>query len=364
MSDFTTVYFKGLEKGFNVPSVLTDFSFFGLNLSVRWYGVIIALGFIAAVFWGGRLAYKWKMNLDKMLDVLIYSTLFGIIGARLFYVISEWDTYKNNISAIFQIWEGGLAIYGGLIGGLIAAVIVCRVRKINLLNLLDICALSLPLGQAIGRFGNYANQDVLGTNTNAPWGMWSDKISQYILYNQADLVHKGISVKAGSAADMAFVHPIFLYESLWCLLGFIVLCIVCKKYRQFSGQLILGYGVWYGAGRAVIDGFRIDSMMFFHTGIRVSQVLSVLLALVCAFILVKLWMKFKKNPQPIEGIDYFPDEAVKKKEKTSEAEHEALTENTANEEIQGESQKVDASPETLSEDDMNNPIEETKDVIS
>lgn len=138
----TVVYFKGITRGFSVPSVLTDFSLFGIPLHVQWYGVIIAFGFLLAVLFGGRIAYKWKINLDKMLDVLIYGTIFGILGARLYYVIFQWENYAGNIASIFKIWEGGLAIYGGLIGGLLAAYVTCKVRKLNFRNLLDMSAMS------------------------------------------------------------------------------------------------------------------------------------------------------------------------------------------------------------------------------
>jgi len=311
MGDFTVVYFKGIERGFSVPSILSDFSFFGLQLSVKWYGVLIAFGFLAAVLFGGRLAYKWKMNMDKMIDVLIYGTILGIIGARLFYVISQWSLYKNNISGIFHIWEGGLSIYGGLIGGLIAAFIVCRVRKLNFYNLLDVCALGLLLGQGIGRWGNYANQDSFGTNTNMPWGMWSSKIADYIAIHHTELLKKGYSMNAGTPADMAFVHPVFLYESIWCLIGFGLLWLVCKKYRKFSGQLILCYGIWYGVGRIIIDGFRTDSALIANTSIRVSQLILGVFVLAFAAALIVLLKKYKKNPKPVEGVDFFPVEEEK-----------------------------------------------------
>lgn len=171
MSDFTTVYFTWIKRGFNIPSTLVEFSLFGNEISIKFYGVIIAFGFILAALFGGRMAYKWRISLDKMLDVLIYGTLAGIIGARAYYVIFQWDYYKLHPAEIPQIWQGGLAIYGGIIGGLIAAFIVCKVRKINILNLLDMGGISLLIGQGIGRWGNFMNQEAFGTNTDAPWGM-------------------------------------------------------------------------------------------------------------------------------------------------------------------------------------------------
>lgn len=311
MSDIVIVYFKAIERGFSIHQVLFQFSLFGFDFVVRWYGVLIALGFTLAVLFGGRMAYKWKMNLDKMLDVLIYGTILGIIGARLYYVIFQWDLYKDNLSSIFKTWEGGLAIYGGLIGGLLGAYIACRVRKLNFRNLLDLAGMSFLIGQGIGRWGNFTNQEAFGTNTNLPWGMWSEKIAEYITDNQSMFQQKGITMTAGTMADKAYVHPTFLYESLWCLLGFAVLYIICKKYRKFSGQIFLCYGIWYGTGRMIIEGFRTDSLYLGGTSIRVSQLLSAVVVATCAALLAVLLVRYKKNPQPIEGVDFFVEDEPK-----------------------------------------------------
>ena len=195
MQDYTTVYFNCFDKGINVSSVLASFSVFGHDITIHWYGAIIAFGFLLAVLFGGRMAYKWKMNLDKMVDVLIYGTIFGIIGARLYYCIFEWDSYKNHLSDIFKIWNGGLAIYGGIIGGIAAAFVVCKIRKMNFYNLLDIASMSLLIGQGIGRWGNFANQEAFGSNTDMPWGMWSQKIGFTILREQETLIEKGMEVE-------------------------------------------------------------------------------------------------------------------------------------------------------------------------
>ena len=306
MSDYTVVYFTAIERGFSVPSVLADFNLFGLDITIRWYGAIIAFGFLLAVLFGGRIAYTWKMSLDKMIDVLIYGTFAGIIGARLFYVFSKWSYYGHHLSEIPQIWNGGLAIYGGLIGGLIAAYVVCKVRKMNFFNLLDVATMSFLLAQGIGRWGNYTNQEAFGTNTDLPWGMWSKKVAEHITANADNFAAQGISVDASQP-----VHPTFLYESLWCLLGFVVLYIICKKFRKFSGQIALCYGVWYGAERMIVEGMRTDSLYIADTGIRVSQLISGLLIAVCAVLLIILLRKYKKNPKPIDGVDYFLEEQLK-----------------------------------------------------
>lgn len=306
MSDYTVVYFSCIDRGFSVPSILADFSIFGLDITIRWYGAIIAFGFLLAVLFGGRIAYTWKMSLDKMIDVLIYGTFAGLIGARLFYVFSKWSYYGSHLSEIPQIWNGGLAIYGGLIGGLIAAFVVCKVRKMNFLNLLDVATMSFLLAQGIGRWGNYTNQEAFGVNTDLPWGMWSKKVAEYVSANADTFAAEGFAVDPSLP-----VHPTFLYESLWCLLGFVLLYIICKKFRKFSGQLALTYGVWYGLERMVVEGLRTDSLYIANTGIRVSQLISAILAGVCLILLIILLKKYKKNPKPIDGVDFFLEEQLK-----------------------------------------------------
>ncbi len=327
MSDYTVVYFSGIDRGFSVPSVLADFSVFGVDVQIRFYGAIIAFGFLLAVLFGGRMAYKWKMSLDKMIDVLIYGSIAAIIGARLYYVFSKWDYYSEHLSEIPQIWEGGLAIYGGIIGGLVAAYVVCKIRKMNYWNLIDIATMSLLIGQGIGRWGNFTNQEAFGVNTDLPWGMWSQKVADEIMRNQAEYAEKGFSVDPNLP-----VHPTFLYESIWCLLGVLVLYIICRKARKFSGQIALCYGIWYGLERTFVEGLRTDSLYIANTTIRVSQALSAALVVVCAIMLTVLLIKHKKNPKPIDGVDFFMEEELRKKaEELQELAEKASTEETEEE---------------------------------
>ena len=331
MGDSTLVTFTGFggnSLSFNVSSILAQFTLFGHEFTIRWYGAIIAFGFLLAVLFGGRIAYKWKMNLDKMVDVLIYGTIAAIIGARLYYCIFEWDQYKDDPLSIFAIWNGGLAIYGGIIAGLAAAFIVCKVRKMNFYNLLDIAAMSLLIGQGIGRWGNFANQEAFGSNTDLPWGMWSEKIGLTLIREQEILTEKGMSVNPSLP-----VHPTFLYESIWCIAGFFILYIITKKFRRFSGQTFLCYGIWYGIGRMIIEGFRTDSLYIGNTTIRVSQLLSAAIVLVSLTLLIILLIKYKKNPQPIDGVDFFLEDRLKaEKEQASANQPETfqeISENTA-----------------------------------
>ncbi len=317
--DSTTVYFSAFDKGFEVSSILAEFNLFGQPITIRWYGAIIAFGFLLAVLWGGRMAYKWKMSLDKMIDVLIYGTFAAIIGARLYYVIFRWDYYSAHPSEIIQIWNGGLAIYGGIIGGIIAAFITCKFNKLNFYNLLDCAGMSLLIGQGIGRWGNFANQEAFGTNTDMPWGMISEKTTIYLVDHKEELQELGMTVDPYSP-----VHPTFLYESLWCIGSFLILLFIYKKCRKFSGQLFLTYGLLYGIGRTIIEGFRTDSLYIGDTTLRVSQVLSFAVAMVFLAVLVFMLIKVKKNPKPIEGVDYFPEVTPKVKKTKGKASNKDL----------------------------------------
>ncbi len=290
LTGYTEVLFPGLGWEFDVYDTLVEIPFGDNVISIKFYGAIIAFGFTLAVLFGGRKAYVWKMSIDKMLDVLIWGTIGGIIGARAYYVIFEWDYFKNHLDEIIQIWNGGLAIYGGIIGALIAAYFVCKKVDLSFLKLLDLAGMSLLIGQGIGRWGNYTNQEAFGTNTTLPWGMTSDKVVAYINSHQAEFAQNGIEMNP----DLP-VHPTFLYESLWCLFGFLILFIVCQKFHKFDGQLFLGYGIIYGTERAIVEGLRTDSLYIGDTNLRVSQVLSLAIAVVCIVITIYKFAKLSKE---------------------------------------------------------------------
>ena len=341
--DSVLVRFAGIAKEFTVSSEL-DLGF----TTVKWYGAIIAFGFGLAVLFGGRIAHVWKINLDKMVDVLIYGTIGAIIGARLYYVAFEWDYYSQNLAKIPQIWEGGLAIYGGIIGGILCAFIVCKVEKLNFYNLLDMVGMSLLIGQGIGRWGNYANQEAFGSFTYKNWGMMSDKVIDYI--SRPDIRHMYGLDNVENVAEYVeknnlYVHPTFFYESVWCILGFFVLYIILKKFRKFSGQLFLTYGLWYGFERMIVEGLRSDSLYIGNTSLRVSQLLSLVIVVVCGSLLTVLLIKYIKHPKPIEGVDYFPPKTEK----------ELLKEKKKQEKKARKQQKKEASDEASGdgEDDVN-----------
>lgn len=294
LTGYTEVLFPGLGWEFDVYDTLVEIPIGDNTISIKFYGAIIAFGFTLAVLFGGRKAYVWKMSIDKMLDVLIWGTLGGIVGARAYYVIFEWDYFKNHLDEIVQIWNGGLAIYGGIIGALIAAYFVCKKVDLSFLKLLDLAGMSLLIGQGIGRWGNYTNQEAFGTNTTLPWGMTSDKVVAYINSHQAEFAQNGIEMDPNLP-----VHPTFLYESLWCLLGFLILFIVCQKFHKFDGQLFLGYGIIYGLERAIVEGLRTDSLYIGDTNLRVSQVLSMAIAAVCIVITIYKFVQLHKAKKAV-----------------------------------------------------------------
>ncbi len=305
--DTVLVKFAGIAQEFTVSKVL-DLGF----AQVRWYGAIIAFGFLLAVLFGGRIAYVWKINLDKMIDVLLFGTVGAIVGARLYYVAFKWDYYSLHLSEIPKIWEGGLAIYGGIIGGIAAAFIVCKIEKLNFYNLLDLVGMSLLIGQGIGRWGNYANQEAFGGFTYKNFGMMSETVIDYIEAHPASFGLEGVTdIASHIAENNLYVHPTFFYESVWCILGFFILYIILKKFRKFSGQLFLTYGLWYGLERMIVEGMRTDSLYIGGTNIRVSQALSFCIVLVCGVLLTVLLIKYTRHPKPIEGVDFFPPKTEK-----------------------------------------------------
>lgn len=229
------------------------------TFDVKWYGLLIGLGIVLALIYAVKQAKKMDINIDDMLDVIIFGMIGGIVGARLYYVIFfPGDKYWKNPAEIFAIRDGGLGFYGGLIGALACALIVAKIRKINIPALFDIIGLGFLIGSAIGRWGNFTNQEAFGGPTGLPWGMQSDNT---------------LLVSPNSP-----VHPCFLYESLLCAIGFIVLHIFNQKMRRYDGQTFLLYLAWYGLIRFIIESTRTDSLMIGGAnGIKVSMVVSALL---------------------------------------------------------------------------------------
>ncbi len=264
-----TITFPNL--GISVNPSPVAFSIFGKD--IYWYGIIIATGFILATIYAMKRAKQFGLTEDNILDMLLVAVPVAIISARAYYCIFYWDLYRDNPISALYIWEGGLAIYGGVIGAVIAVAIFCKVKKMPIGPLVDIGGLGLLIGQLIGRWGNFINREAHGAVTDS-------------------FLKMGI---ADAAGNVTYYQPTFLYESLWNLVGFIMLHFYSKR-RKFDGEVFLLYLAWYGLGRFWIEGLRTDSLYLFGTGIRVSQ----LLAIVSfgAAIVATVWIRCRKNPQP------------------------------------------------------------------
>ena len=264
----------------------TAFSIFGID--IQWYGLIISIGILLAIFFGFSQMKKYGLNSDRTLDCIIGGIIGGVVGARIYYVAFSWDSYKDNFKSIFNIREGGLAIYGGIIGAVVVAFIVAKIRQVKMLPLLDIAGMGFLIGQGIGRWGNFTNQEAFGSNTDLPWGMSGGTI-QARIYNMIENGNLDISAKE-------LVHPCFLYESIWCLIGFVVLYMY-SKHRKYDGQMFLLYVAWYGFERSIVEGLRTDSLMLGN--VRISQVLAIVLTVTSIILLFVIGSKVRRM-----GDDY------------------------------------------------------------
>lgn len=220
-----TIGFPGLNLEFKINRVA--FSVFGKD--IFWYALIILTGFILGVIFVLRDAKKQGINTDNIFDIAFWGLIVSIICARLYYVIFDPDCLNGNILNVLKIWEGGLAIYGGLIGAVCCTLFYCRIKKLPILKIFDLCAPGLLIGQIVGRWGNFVNAEVYGVATSLPWRM---------------------TINGGEG-----VHPLFLYESLWNLLGFIII-LTFRKYKKKDGQIFFFYCLWYGVGRLFLEGMR------------------------------------------------------------------------------------------------------------
>lgn len=251
-----------------------SFTLFGHTF--YWYGVIIAVGFLLAVTYAySRCERDFGIKQDDLTDVLLFAVPLAIVGARIYYVVffGNYDSFADMV----KIWEGGLAIYGGIIAAFITVFIVCRVKHISALALLDITSFGLLIGQSIGRWGNFMNREAFGYETD--------------IFCRMGLTLNGVTT---------YVHPTFLYESLWNAVGFVALHIFSKKHtRRFDGQFLLMYLAWYGLGRTWIEGLRTDSLYLGATGIRVSQLLACVTFLACTAALIIILKRGKCAPEKL-----------------------------------------------------------------
>lgn len=263
-SNYSSISFPFLGLEVNPPRVLA----LG-PLNIHLYGLAIGLGLILAVMYVCRRSKEFGLKEDDILDGVLWITPFAIVCARIYYVAFSWKDYADNPMSVFAIWEGGIAIYGSVIGAVIGVIVLCKVKKLKIATVLDVTLLGFFIGQILGRWGNFFNREAFGAATDSFFRMG--------LYNTV-------------TSQWEYYHPTFLYESVWNLVGFVLLHFLSKR-RQYDGQIALGYAAWYGLGRCFIEGLRVDSL--YWGSFRVSQVLAGLTCVAASAIL--LWQAFKPH---------------------------------------------------------------------
>ena len=265
---YTTISFPGFGLELNPPK-----SFAIGPLTIHFYGLIIATGLMLAAYYCMKRSKQFGMNEDLVLDGVLWVTPFAFVCARAYYCFFSWEMYADNPIKVFYIWEGGIAIYGGVIGAVIGMYIFSRWKKLDFFAVLDLVLLGFLIGQSMGRWGNFFNREAFGGETDAFLRMG--------LFNEM-------------TGTWEYHHPTFLYESVWNALGFVILHFLSKR-RRYDGQIALGYAAWYGLGRSVIEGLRTDSLYIPGTPIRVSQLLA---AVTCAAAVIVLVYKAMKPQDP------------------------------------------------------------------
>ena len=255
-------------------------------LSIHMYGLIIALGLMAAVLYGCKRSQEFGIKEDDLIDGVLWVTPFAVLCARAYYVIFQWEDYAANPISVFHIWEGGLAIYGGVIGAAVGVCVFSRFKKIKIPALLDLVSLGFLIGQAAGRWGNFFNREAFGAPTESFFRMG--------LFNSV-------------TGNWEYYHPTFLYESVWNICGFVLLHFLSKK-RRYNGQIALGYCAWYGLGRCIIEGLRMDSL--YWGPFRVSQLLAGVTCVAAAAVLGWNYFRGTKMPEaPVEEVQTEEEEA-------------------------------------------------------
>ncbi len=279
------VSFKGLGiENLPVNPVAFNLDLFGVNIEVKWYGIIITFAFFLTMLISMRQCKRFGISKDHLLDTYLLTIVLSIVGARLYYVAFAFDEFKGQLLNIFNTRTGGMAFYGGVIGGVVAMLIISKWRKIPLWHLLDFIVVYLPLGQAIGRWGNFVNQEAFGVNTTLPWGMHSEGTAQYL---------SQFAGRTGYRPDLP-VHPTFFYEFIANLLIFFILLIVRDRAER-KGMTVACYLLMYGVVRFFVEGLRTDPLYIGTTDIRVSQFLSAVMVLGALVMILILKMRAVKT---------------------------------------------------------------------
>lgn len=325
---YGTISFPGLGLSFNPSRVAFSIG----SKPIYWYGIIIAAGFLLAVYYAMRRADQFGLTQDNIIDMLICAVPLAIVGARAYYCLFSWNLYKDDPIRVLYIWEGGLAIYGGVIGAVIGLFLYTKVKKVKTSALLDIGGLGLLIGQAIGRWGNFMNREAFGAQTDS-------------------FLRMGLTDASGATI---YVHPTFLYESVWNAIGLLILHFYSKR-RKFDGQIFLMYLGWYGLGRMFIEGLRTDSLYVGASNLRVSQ----LLAGVC-FLAVVIFLVYDKIFREHDPADLYVNQVAQRKaaeavaaaeDAVSETEEEAETVEAVEAAGEAAGTEAEAAPEDASDED-------------
>ena len=279
------VQFPGLGLSFEINRVALSIG--GFN--IYWYGVCIAFGICLALVFAFRHSIEFGVDPDSMVDVILIGIVLGIVSARAYYVAMAPFKYES-IWEMIAIRDGGLAIYGGIIGAFLFGGLSCKRRGVPVLPMFDLTAMGFLLGQGCGRWGNFFNQEAFGCNTTLPWGMFSEATEDYLMGST-------VTVPKGVTIDPAMpVHPTFLYESIWCFVGLALLAAYIRK-RKFNGDIALRYLVWYGAGRFWIEALRTDSLLLVPSlGLRASQLVAAAAVVGGVALEIFLTRKYKSKP--------------------------------------------------------------------
>ena len=325
---YGTISFPGLGLSFNPSRVAFSIG----SKPIYWYGIIIAAGFLLAVYYAMKRADQFGLTQDNIIDMLICAVPLAIIGARAYYCLFSWNLYKDDPIRVLYIWEGGLAIYGGVIGAVIGLFIYTKVKKVKTSAMLDIGGLGLLIGQSIGRWGNFMNREAFGAQTDGFFRM-------------------GLTDASGATI---YVHPTFLYESVWNAIGLLILHFYSKR-RKFDGQIFLMYLGWYGLGRMFIEGLRTDSLYVGASNLRVSQ----LLAGIC-FLAVVIFLVYDKIFREHDPADLYVNQVAQRKaaeaaaaaeDAVSETEEEAETVEAVEAAGETTGTEAEAAPEDASDED-------------
>ena len=280
------IYFPHL--GIHLENVGKSVSIFGFEIA--YYGIIIGIGVMLGIVLASYLAKRTGQNPDTYYDLALYAVVLSIIGARIYYVIFSWDSYKNDLLSIFNLREGGLAIYGGVIAAVITVFVYARIKKISFWLLADTASPALILGQIIGRWGNFFNREAFGEYTEGFFAMQLP-VNAVRASDITDKMMEHLTVIDG--VSYVQVHPTFLYESLWNI-GVLTVMLIWMKYKRFEGEIFLTYLFGYGIGRFWIEGLRTDQLLIPGTQAAVSQILAIVLVVVSAIL---IWYKRKTEKQ-------------------------------------------------------------------